>query len=261
MTNLMPYSAPPRRQRRLGALHAADQAEFLDAMPELAAAADRVPFPDDRKPWRLRARSGSVELLADASYRTDDLELRRQIVIACGASLFNLRLAVTHLGQRPITTALPVPAEPDLLARIEPGGPAGSSDVAANLYLALTSHHTCSAPIAAPIVPQHLIVALASAVGLEGASLVPTDLTTDRPQTGWSEVSSGVVMLLVTPGDTTEDWLIAGQALQRLLLTAKTLWVSARFHPRALQVPPLRDQVRRSMCRDGYPQIVLELGQ
>lgn len=253
-------------------------------MPELAAAADCAPSPIDRKPWRLRARSGAVELLGDASYRMEDPELQRQIVIACGAGLFNLRLAVAHLGQRPITTSLPVPAEPDLLARIEPGRPVEIPEADANLYLAMTSRHTQREPFAQPFVPQEMLDQLTAGVGLEGACLVPVATDPQRrtldalmneatghpgtlermrsqPRAAWVAGGSGAVVLLATPGDTTQDWLNAGQALQRLLLTATTLWLDARFHTHVLEVPALREQLRRDLCPDRFPQVVLELGQ
>jgi hypothetical protein len=57
------------------------------------------------------------------------------------------------------------------------------------------------------------------------------------------------------------DWLRAGQALQRLLLTATTAWVQARFHTRVLEVPQLRDRVRHELCPGRAPQVILELGR
>ncbi|MGZ4590208.1 MAG: hypothetical protein ACXV3V_09795 [Actinomycetes bacterium] len=282
MTNRSPSSALTRRQRSASG-RSSGPPSFLDDMHELAAAADRAPSPIDRKPWRLRARGGAVELLADASYRTDDRELRRQIVLACGASLFNLRLAMAHLGLHPVVTQLPTVGEPDLLARIEPGKPVGS-DLGSDLYLALATRRTRQDPFAHPVVPSELLDQLTAAVAREGASLVPvatdlqrrtmdtmmtealsrpgaTDSLRGRPRAAWVDGSSGTLVLLVTPDDTICDWLRAGQALQRLLLTATTLWLDARFHTRVLEDPGLREQVRGSLCPDAYPQLVLELGQ
>ena len=253
-------------------------------MHELAAAADRAPSPIDRKPWRLRARGGAVELLADASYRTDDREVRRQIVLACGASLFNLRLAMTHLGLHPVVTQLPAAGEPDLLARIEPGKPVEGSDLGSDLYLALAARHTRQEPFGHAVVPSELLDQLTAAVAREGAALVPVatelqrrtmdtmmtealgrpgaiDSLRGRPRAAWVDGSSGTFVLLVTPADTTCDWLRAGQALQRLLLTATTLWLDARFHTGVLEYPGLREQVRGSLCPVAFPQLVLELGQ
>ena len=69
-----------------------------------------------------------------------------------------------------------------------------------------------------------------------------------------------VTAVLSTPGDSAEDWLHAGQALQRLLLDAATQWVFA-----SLNTQPLEDAVTRTRIGDwlalpGAPQILLELG-
>jgi nitroreductase len=69
-----------------------------------------------------------------------------------------------------------------------------------------------------------------------------------------------VTAVLFTPGDSEEDWLRAGQALDRLLLHAATQWVFA-----SLNTQPFEDAVTRTLVRDrlalpGWPQILLALG-
>jgi hypothetical protein len=79
-----------------------------------------------------------------------------------------------------------------------------------------------------------------------------------------------VTAVLFTPGDSEEDWLRAGQALDRLLLHAATRWVFAR-----LNTQPLEDAATRTLVRDrlalpgwplfdwplsGWPQMLLALG-
>jgi hypothetical protein len=69
-----------------------------------------------------------------------------------------------------------------------------------------------------------------------------------------------VTAVLSTSGDGAEDWLHAGQALQRLLLDAATQWVFA-----SLNTQPLEDAVTRMRIGDwlalpGAPQMLLELG-
>jgi hypothetical protein len=71
---------------------------------------------------------------------------------------------------------------------------------------------------------------------------------------------TGVVALLTTQGDEREDWLAAGQALQRVLLRASAADLSAAFHTQALEVPELRDFIRARFCGGSHPQMLMRLG-
>jgi hypothetical protein len=72
--------------------------------------------------------------------------------------------------------------------------------------------------------------------------------------------ATGVVALLTTDADGRGDWLRAGQALQRILLRAAEDDVSAAFHTQALEVPELREFIRRRHCDDAYPQMIVRMG-
>jgi hypothetical protein len=202
-------------------------------------------------------------------------------VIACGAALLNLRLAVSHLGLSPEVSLLPRPADPDLLARVSAGPAAHPSAEDTALYRALGERRTQRLPFAHPVVPPELVDHLGEAARQEGADLVPVRTgrgleamdsilaTLDDlpprvpafPTAAWDVSRAGAVALLVTRGDEPADWLRAGQALQRLLLRATTSWLQARFHTRALEVPTLRGRIRRELCPGTAPQVILELGQ
>jgi hypothetical protein len=68
------------------------------------------------------------------------------------------------------------------------------------------------------------------------------------------------VCLLATAGDRPVDWVNAGQALQRALLTSAACGVSAALHSQPLERARLREFIR-SQLRDGsYPQLLLRLG-
>ena len=69
------------------------------------------------------------------------------------------------------------------------------------------------------------------------------------------------VEVLSTLSDDPTDWLVAGQALQRLLLTATRQWVQVRFFTSALEHSELREEVRQRVTPGRHPQVVLELGQ
>lgn len=69
-----------------------------------------------------------------------------------------------------------------------------------------------------------------------------------------------VLAVLTTSEDSTRDWLNAGRALERVLLTATRHGLQAGFLNQACQVPALRDQLRELALGMGYPQAVLRFG-
>jgi len=72
--------------------------------------------------------------------------------------------------------------------------------------------------------------------------------------------TAGVVGLLTTADDRATDWVNAGQALQRILLTASTRGVAAALHSQPLELGWLRESIRTRFSDGGYPQLVLRLG-
>jgi hypothetical protein len=74
------------------------------------------------------------------------------------------------------------------------------------------------------------------------------------------ENAPGVVGVLVTRGDLQADWLAAGEALERLLVTAAERGAYAALHSQLTEVPHLRGELRRELCVQGYPQILLRFG-
>jgi hypothetical protein len=82
---------------------------------------------------------------------------------------------------------------------------------------------------------------------------------------GWGLLPSGgspapVTAILVTSGDHEEDWLRAGQALQRLLLRAASRWVFASLQTEPLQASTTRSLIQYSLALPGWPQMLLQLG-
>lgn len=72
--------------------------------------------------------------------------------------------------------------------------------------------------------------------------------------------STGLMTIMTTPRDAREDWIAAGQALQRVLLHASAYGVSAAFHTQALEMHQLREFLRHELCSDEYPQMIMCLG-
>lgn len=72
-------------------------------------------------------------------------------------------------------------------------------------------------------------------------------------------IGSPLLAVLSTTGDTARDWLIAGQALERVLLTAHMLGLQASFLNQPIEVPALRPRLARAaLCE--HPQILLRAG-
>lgn len=72
--------------------------------------------------------------------------------------------------------------------------------------------------------------------------------------------SAGVACVLATGQDRPVDWISAGQALQRLLLTSTACGVAAALHSQPIEVAPAREVIRQKLCAGAYPQLVLRLG-
>jgi nitroreductase len=75
-----------------------------------------------------------------------------------------------------------------------------------------------------------------------------------------SHRAAGVAGLLTTTADRPADWVKAGQALQRILLTASTCGVAAALHTQPLELGWLRESIRTRISDGAYPQLVLRFG-
>src|SRR6266568_1685587 len=71
---------------------------------------------------------------------------------------------------------------------------------------------------------------------------------------------SPVLAVLGTDMDTAYDWLIAGQALARVLLYARSQGVWASFLNQPIEVPQVRLMLHNLIERGGLPQLLLRMG-
>jgi nitroreductase len=69
-----------------------------------------------------------------------------------------------------------------------------------------------------------------------------------------------LVAVLGSAGNTATDQVLAGQALQRLLLTATDAGLSASMLSQPIEVPGAREALRLSLGRFGPPQMVMRIG-
>ena len=73
-------------------------------------------------------------------------------------------------------------------------------------------------------------------------------------------MASPALVVLGTDMDMTYDWLLAGQALARVLLYARSQGVWASFLNQAIEVPEVRLVLHNMIERVGFPQLLLRLG-
>ncbi|WP_371680107.1 nitroreductase [Streptomyces sp. NBC_01276] len=89
------------------------------------------------------------------------------------------------------------------------------------------------------------------------------DFGRDRPvpDRGWAVFEKRPrLALLGTRGDTRADWLLAGQALERVLLRATADGLATSMTSQPLEWPELRWTVRDPLAATGHVQMVLRLG-
>lgn len=69
-----------------------------------------------------------------------------------------------------------------------------------------------------------------------------------------------LLVVIGTDGDRIDDWMRAGQAVQRVLLAARTYGLSASFLSQVVEVAEVRPRLAELTGRGGYPQVILRLG-
>lgn len=286
------------------------------------AAAIRAPSMHNSQPWRFRLRDGGIEALVDPVRTLPASDpTGRAARVACGAAVFNLRLALAVAGAPAVTRLRPYPGQPDVVARLTPAPPRPATPVEQDLFAAIPRRNTNRVPFWPTPVPADLRWRLVEAARAEGGWLEliigtiavgalgeiarsanrvlernpayraelahwtrnqaspdgvpvavggpapePQDLLPARPfarvarAPGRDFEPEPLVAVLGTPGDTPTDQIAAGQALQRVLLTATDDGLAVSLLSQPIDVPAAREQLRLALGRSGAPQMVLRLG-
>ncbi len=95
----------------------------------------------------------------------------------------------------------------------------------------------------------------------EPQDLLPARPYSSEPRSTWQDFKGHpLVAVLGTVGDTVGDQLVAGQALQRVLLTATDSDLSVSMVSQPIELPSAREQLRLALGRFGPPQMVLRIG-
>ena len=139
----------------------------------LVATAARAPSVHNTQPWKFRVRGNVVELLADPSRKLHCVDpAGREFMISCGGALLGLRLGLRKLGYLPAVEVLPDPAQPGLVAQVEPDGLCPVNRAEAELLAALPHRHTHRGPFAPGEIPARLLTEMRLDAAAEGGELV-----------------------------------------------------------------------------------------
>src|SRR3954470_7271090 len=144
-------------------------AETLEACIAAAVAAPSI---FNTQPWRYRLDPDTVTFEVRAaperSLRHAD-PVARALHLSVGASVFNLRVAVSHFGWSPVVRLLPCPEDTALLATVRLTGTHCSHPTGhrADLYPAIWRRHSSRFPFSGQPVPQNARAELAEAAHTE----------------------------------------------------------------------------------------------
>jgi nitroreductase len=129
-----------------------------------------APSSHNTQPWRFAAIEDELLLIADRSRRLTVIDPDdRELIISCGAALFNLRVAFAHFGVPTVITTFPQSSDPDLVARIQLVARGPSAAELGALIGAIPRRATNRYAFAEAECPGELLAAIKAAAEAEGA--------------------------------------------------------------------------------------------
>src|SRR5215472_8252571 len=152
------------------------------AFPASATAIDRArfavgyailaPSSHNTQPWRFIINGDELLVCADRTRSLPNIDpFDRELIISCGAALFNLRAALANFNIPVAIATFPYSAEPDVVARVTfPDSRPALKDLAA-LFGAITKRATNRGPFFAEDVPEAFLERLRLAAEAEGVNL------------------------------------------------------------------------------------------
>ena len=128
-----------------------------------AEAGIRAPSLHNSQPWLFGLRDGAIEIYADPIRQLAGDQAGWAVRMACGAALFNARLALATGGRPAVVVPHPDPADRDLIARLTPADPRPPTYAEAELYDAIARRHSNRGPFWPAPVPAEVRRALLAA--------------------------------------------------------------------------------------------------
>jgi hypothetical protein len=290
-----------------------------------------APSNHNTQPWHFIVDGDCVTLCADRLRALPVVDpFDRELIVSCGAALFNLRVALSHFGLAYAITLFPSSADVDVLAHLRILRDRRCDTSLAPLFDAIPRRVTTRETFADGPIPVDLQLRLEEAGAAEGADIICAGNTAIRErlatlvaeadhaqfkdprfrrelaswihprrrQDGMPALSPGMRVLLdfavplagsvirtfdlgggmaaahhtlvtgsplllciATGADDAAAWLAAGQALERVLLTAADEGITASYLNQPIEVASLRDTLRAALNLDGVPQLLLRIGR
>lgn len=147
-----------------------------EEIADLLHAGASAPSTHNSQPWRLRWHDGAVEVHGDPTRLVVAADPdARELRLACGAALANVRLAVRGQGRRAHTQLLPDPDDRWFLGRVRPGAPLPPTGWESELVGAVPRRHTDRHPFDGRPLPAALRHQLTRAAWRESCRLVVVD--------------------------------------------------------------------------------------
>jgi hypothetical protein len=144
----------------------ADKARFAVGYAILA------PSSHNTQPWQFVVTGGQLLVCADRTRSLPNIDpYDRELVISCGAALFNLRVAFAHFGVGIEIGTFPRAIEPDVLAQIALSASGPLPRDIGDLIDAISRRATNRGPFAHEQVPDALIEEMRAGAAAEGAEL------------------------------------------------------------------------------------------
>lgn len=142
----------------------------------LLDAAGAAPSIGNRQPWRFEVAADRVEVWVDRAGGLPAVDPDgRQLLISCGAAVFNLRVAWRHLGHHSEVALLPDPDDGDHVATVVRGRAMASTAEDRSRYDMLRFRHTNRGPYRPVPVPAPVRRRLVAAADRESAVLHVVD--------------------------------------------------------------------------------------
>jgi len=280
-----------------------------DQVRAVMTACAAAPALRNSRPWHLECTPTALELRADLPFADTSGGLsaddpanssadrpadnsaqpdHRELLLACGAALLNVRATIKMLGIHPAVRLMPDENQPDLLALVHPqaGVAAAPADVA--LAAAIAQRRTfrpLTGGIPVPMInrlrqaarvertwlailpPEQL--AAAHLGHLDGAAGRQVDGHIDSVTAevnGWGTDAgpSGarpnrMIAVIGSFHDTPLAWLQSGQGMQRVLLTADAAGLTTSMLSQIVRAVPTRKQLRTLIGGGVWPQAVVSL--
>lgn len=241
-----------------------------DQVQQVLAVAQQAPALHHARPWRFHCTDTTIEIFLDLPPdQGGDGHDERAAWVACGAALLNLRLAIRSCGVDPVVHLLPRMDRPLLVASLEIDGHRPTTLDGAELSVAIGSVETHASHFETGSIPDPLLVEMRYAARREQAwialltasAVAALRQSLDGPGQVELRDRSANIAVIGTLQDDSASRLRAGQAMQRVLLTATKSDLSACFIGMSPDLEAGRARLRQLIGGGLWPQVVLQIGR